>query len=212
MKYIEKQKQEPEVCIKWRKNGGWDASAPDSKSFNQKAWELKQKVKEYLLREQGSICCYCEEQISVSEHSSHIEHLLPKGNPKYASIKSDYKNLFCSCSRGDSCGHAKNNSEIGTTPSMKDCEEYFEYKDDGRIKGKSKDADSTISILKLDCERLNSARNEVISVLLYAVPDVTLSEYDSWIQDYLEQDDKGCFRRFWSVVKFIAQKYRSCYE
>ena len=138
MKYIEKQVQEPDVFVRWRKKGGWDASDPANESFDQKAWELKQEIKELLLEEQGFICCYCEERVATD--NSHIEHLLPKGNPKYADVKSDYNNLFCSCSRGDSCGHAKSSFETCVPPSMEDCEDYFEYKDDGRIKGKNTDA------------------------------------------------------------------------
>ena len=214
MKYIEKTKSEHKMFDKWRKAGGWDASDPaNCKIFNQKAWDLKQEIKELLLREQKFICCYCEEQVAIE--NCHIEHLLPKGKPQFAHLKSSYSNLLCSCDYPKSCGHGKGNSTINVSPLQTTCGDAFAYDDNGKIEGKDQDAVNTIRDLKLDCERLNAARNGIIAVFLNVMPDdITLSEYDDWIDDYLKPEKQGSeerFRRFWSVVKFIAQKYRSLY-
>ena len=207
MKYIEKTKSEPAVFAKWTKAGGWDASD----SVNSKAWAMKQEIKELLLKEQGFICCYCEEQITTE--NSHIEHLLPKGNPQFAHLKSNYSNLLCSCNYPKSCGHSKGNSIIKVSPLQETCEDVFGYNDNGRIEGINQDAVDTIESLHLDCERLNAARNGIIAVFLSVMQEgITLSEYDDWMEDYLKQDSEDRFRRFWTVVKFIAKKYSPCFE
>ena len=212
MKHIEKKVVEPAIFEKWHKQGGWDACDPNNpKSFNPKALELKQEIRNLLLCEQGDICCYCEERIKAN--CCHIEHLNPKGRPEFATLKSSYSNLLCSCNHGLSCGKAKENAEIGITPLMEDCEEHFTYTDDGKIEGKNQKAIDTIGVLKINSERLNAARHGVISVLLHSDGSgITLSEYDSWIQDYLTLDAEGRYKRYWSAIKFIANKYRDCYE
>jgi hypothetical protein len=53
----------------------------------------------------------------------------------------------------------------------------------------------------------------IIDVFLNTLPeDITVSEYDDWIDDYLKPDSGNRFRPFWTAVKFIAKKYRSCIE
>ena len=155
MKYVEKSQQEPAIYAKWRREGGWDANSP-------KAGKLKQEIKELLLKEQGFICCYCEEQIMAE--NSHIEHLQPKG--KYPNLKSQYGNLLCSCNYSKTCGYAKQDDEIRVTPLMNRCEDLFEYNNNGEIEGKNQDASDTISILKLDSKRLQRARIGIIAAFL----------------------------------------------
>jgi uncharacterized protein (TIGR02646 family) len=216
MKYIQKTESEPAVFTKWKKAGGWDASDPDNHKFDPKAWALKQEIKELLLKEQGFICCYCEEQITTKK--SHIEHLLPKGISQFSHLKSDYSNLLCSCDYLKSCGHYRDKSIIKVSPLQGTCENAFVYDDNGKIDGTNQDAIDTIRDLKLDCERLNAARNGIIIEFLNVVSiDITLSEYDDWVEDYLakykeEADSEYRFRQFWSAVKFIAKKYRPFVE
>lgn len=209
MKYIEKKKPEDPMFGKWHKAGGWDASEPGSKIFNPKAQELKHEVKKLLLNEQGHICCYCEERIT--ETNSHIEHLLPRG--QFPKSKQDYTNLLCSCDYPKSCGHSKGKSTITVSPLQKICEDAFRYDDNGKVLGNDQDSTETIRVLQLDCEQLKAARRMIIDVFLNTLPeDITVSEYDDWIDDYLKPDSGNRFRPFWTVVKFIAQKYRSCIE
>jgi len=207
MKSVEKSQQEPAIYAKWRREGGWDANSP-------KAEKLKLEIKELLLNEQGFICCYCEDQITADKDSCHIEHLQPKG--KYPHLKSEYRNLFCSCNHPKTCGYAKQDDEIRVTPLMNCCEDLFEYHDDGKIKGKDQDAVDTIEILKLNSERLIAARNKIIEILLKDDSSFscinTLSEYDDLVQKYLQPDTNGCFRPYWSVVSYYAKEYRCVFE
>lgn len=211
MKYIKKTQQEPRVFNKWRHEGGWDASNdPQSPSWNPKARKIKQDIKELLLKEQGYICCYCEEQIT--NERSHVEHIQPKGLFQFAQLKSRYRNIVCSCNSTKTCGHAKKNQEIKVVPIKNNCEKLFEYLDDGRIQGKNQDASDTICTLNLNTEQLNAARREIIDVFLYTTDTLTLSEYDSLVQEYLKRNREGHFQRFWTVIKYIAERYRNIYD
>ena len=205
MKYIEKTKSEPAVFAQWKKAGGWDASFHSSNTWNPKAEKLKQQIHELLLKEQSQICCYCEDRIT--EENSHIEHLQPRC--QFPKLKEDYANLLCSCNYDRSCGRHKDRSTINVFPLQKACGNVFEYKDNGKIEGKTPDAADTIHVLGLNCEKLNATRNGIIAVFLSIVPeDITVSDYDDWIDDYLKPDANGHSRPFWSTVKSMAKAYR----
>jgi len=212
MKLIKKDVNEPLVFNKWQKEGGWDASDPN---INPKAFKLKQEIKELLLKEQGFLCCYCEERITEDNKSSHIEHLRPKGMGEYARLKSSYSNLLCSCNSGSSCGETKKNSTITITPLKPNCEDYFTYSYNGEMEGINQDATETISILNLNSERLKIARYGVILQFLHMdelTSMTSLSEYDNWVHIFLEKDDKGHFITFWSMVKWLADDNRCYFE
>lgn len=211
MRYIEKSKIPPGDFNKWQNAGGWHACDPNNKkAFRQKAWELKQIIKDILLREQGYICCYCEDRISKGE--SHIEHVKPKGKQEYAALVSDYHNLLCSCKTRKSCGSLKDDIEINISPLDETCETSFIYSDDGAIHGINQVAEEIIKLLKLDSERLTRARKGVIDELLWNEPEnISLTEFDTWIESYLSPSGEGQLPRFWSATKQTAQKYRSVF-
>ena len=212
MKLIAKDVNEPSVFIQWRKEGGWNASDPKN---NPKAFKLKQEIKVLLLKEQGFICCYCEERITEDNMSSHIEHLLPKGNPSFAHLTSSYSNLLCSCNSESSCGKTKKNSTIKITPLIQNCENFFTYSYNGEIEGINHDASETIDILNLKSERLKWTRFKMIETFLNMeelTSMTSLSEYDNWVQFFLEKYDKEFFIPFWSMMKWLADDYRCCFE
>ena len=203
MKCIDKTVIANPMFGQWKKVGGWDASEPSSKTFDPQAQNLKQQVKKLLLSEQGYICCYCESRIT--EEKSHIEHLQPRS--LFPTLKEEYSNLFCSCKYNNSCGNTKGNSIIKVFPLQKTCGDVFEYKDNGKIEGIGTDAVDTINVLRLDCEKLNATRYEMVYVFLNEMSNVTPIEFDMWIDDYLKPDANGHFRPFWSTVKSMAKEY-----
>jgi hypothetical protein len=107
-------------------------------------------------------------------------------------------------------GHYRNtkgNSIIKVFPLQKTCGDVFEYKDNGKIEGIGTDAVDTINVLRLDCEKLNATRYEMVYVFLNEMSNVTSIEFDMWIDDYLKPDANGHFRPFWSTVKSMAKEY-----
>ena len=65
----------------------------------------KAKLRKVMYREQGSLCVYCEQEISENDSRPHIEHWRPRSRyPEYAL---HWRNLYLSCSTRDMCGDCK---------------------------------------------------------------------------------------------------------
>lgn len=54
-------------------------------------------AKEKLAENLGEYCSFCEKP--VSDEALHVEHIQPKGLPKYDSLKYDWNNFLLSCQR-----------------------------------------------------------------------------------------------------------------
>lgn len=67
-------------------------NSPDASFDADGAKEPKEKLREYLLKEQGAVCAYCQRRISLT-HSTRIEHIISqsvlKGDPKNKKIDND---------------------------------------------------------------------------------------------------------------------------
>lgn len=107
MRYIDK-KEEPPELKEWKKECADELSILYKEGTGKDVWRLmdihrkiydKKRLKEYLLREQGFICCYCGKRLSIEkiEHTS-IEHLNIKSEDKSKTY--DYFNLLASCLGG----------------------------------------------------------------------------------------------------------------
>ena len=70
----------------------------------------KAKLREVLYGEQKSLCVYCERTISESAPSPHVEHWRPRSRaPEHAL---HWRNLYLSCSTGDTCGVRKDHRPL----------------------------------------------------------------------------------------------------
>jgi uncharacterized protein (TIGR02646 family) len=57
-------------------------------------------IRQQLLKEQGYICCYCQQLISFVETQSpnmRVEHFKPKNNKDFKELEVDYLNLLAAC-------------------------------------------------------------------------------------------------------------------
>ena len=86
MKYIVKG-EEPESFTEWKAlaNDDWKPT------YDQLSGQVKKDVKNALITEQGSICCYCERKLSYDD--SHIEHLNPQCTSTEGQL--DFQNMLC---------------------------------------------------------------------------------------------------------------------
>ncbi|MGK7925879.1 MAG: retron system putative HNH endonuclease [Spirulina sp.] len=89
MKYIKKN-EEPEIFRDWKALANEDWQPNWDENFQSPE---KPAVHRSLLREQGSICCYCGREIT--RETSHIEHLKPRS--LYPDLALNYSNLLASC-------------------------------------------------------------------------------------------------------------------
>ncbi len=175
MRYIKKL-PEPVRFTEWKK----EANAEWTPTFDNMASDVKEKLKESLIKEQRGICCYCES--ILVKNNSHIEHFRPQ--EKFEDLSLDYNNLLCSCQsnpkRGDPihCGSAKGNwfdDKMLISPLSPDCASHFRYTADGHIFPANDDdvaAKTTIEHLALDCSKLVDSRKAVLEQFLDdSIPD-----------------------------------------
>jgi uncharacterized protein (TIGR02646 family) len=199
MKYIEKQTS-PTKFEAWKeskKNRQSDlAKIKDlTKVKTDTRWEaLKSKteifnaLRESLLKEQGFLCCYCQQKISLEQKTIAVEHLVARS--KDATLVFEYGNLLASCLGGKKeeseetnekyCNQGRGSNHLDITPLQEDCEAHFdcfqiEDADERQIKvvGRSETAKKVIALLNLNTLKLQRLRGETLSPFL---EDLTLDE------------------------------------
>lgn len=147
-------------------------------------WQL---LKDYLNEEQGGVCCYCGAKLQYPDTGHYsVEHVRPRS--KYPELVGEYRNLLLSCHCSESeradinnnvhnrrdrlrllhCDEYKKDEELHYTPLDADCPKHFSYKIDGSVQGDSKEANSDIATLNLNCKALQDRRREQMLSYLFA--------------------------------------------
>lgn len=208
MKYI--LKGEVPKCLKSfiNKNGA------NFNKFNSD-YEIKKKLKEILLSEQGKVCCYCGQAIKIDECV--LEHIKPKEH--YPKLALEYKNLACSCRGGQDkrqnkdsyplyCDAKKHDKEIKVLPTDENCEERFIFDDEGNIFAADEndvDAKETIEILGLNTAPLVNKRKEAINFYKYLDGDV---DWNQEIEQLMQKDTNGAFQAFYFILIYYIKNYK----
>jgi len=201
VKYIKKS-HEPSEFSEWKaqKNENWEPS------YGILGGVEKQALKQSLMKEQGFLCCYCENRID--ENDSHIEHIRPqKAFPEYSL---EYENLLCSCGNKNKkgeplhCGIKKDDwfdKDLLVSPLKEDCVQYFKFLPDGSIRAANEEraADMTIEKLGLDIPKLRAFRRSVIAPFLD--PSLTQEEFKKFVASYLTSDEEGVFSPFHMTIQ-----------
>lgn len=204
MKYIQKQAEPPEFT-RWKQqaNEDWQPTYKDLRG------DEKTAVHEALIREQGSLCCYCEQTLDPDD--SHIEHFQPQSDPKVDPL--DFENMLCSCQNQIKkgvprhCGNLKENwfdSNLLISPLDPNCETAFKFTADGHIqprKEQDQAAVTTISKLGLNIPKLREARKKAIEPFLE--PSLSEEELKEFITGYLLPSPSGEFSEFWSSIQYL---------
>lgn len=217
MIYIQKN-AEPQEFIDWKRKFR-NKNKRNAQYSDINGQPIKIKLKNALIQEQKSICCYCCNQIR--DVDSHIEHFYPKGKTEYCGKSLDYDNLLASC-QGEGtkesktrrirrhCGHAKLgqfDEKLLISPLDINCAERFVFSQYGRVKPKDESDEKaryTIDILNLNDEKLCAAR---VSALWEA--DVfsakTKEEYLQLIEKY-SSPASGKLTAFCDAILFHLRK------
>jgi uncharacterized protein (TIGR02646 family) len=197
MKYIKKG-DVPAFFREWRTGKG--RSLNNWNDFSQNHHDVYQELKEHLLSEQLSLCCYCES--CIDGRNTHIEHLKPKSS--YQTQMFNFDNLLVSCGEKDHCGRKKLGEYfVGfVSPLALDCEERFIYTERGEIIPTDEDdadAIKTIEILGLNDTKLKGLRRSIIKALGEEVIDA----------DYLKAALSNCaewHNGFYTVIQYLLSK------
>lgn len=147
MLYIKK-KSEPSVLTQYKQT--------PLASFSSMPSEIKQIVKKALLEEQGHLCAYCMQRISIDNMK--IEHYLPQS--KYPQSALEYNNLLAVCGGGmgnkrekQFCDSHKQNTELTkVNPLDKSIIDMIQYERSGTIFSNDLNVQNDLdNILNLNC-------------------------------------------------------------
>ena len=158
--------------------------------------DVKEKLKEYLINEQGHLCAYCMSRIT--NQTSTIEHYIPrKGQFGKSSLSLDYRNLLAVCNNvrngrgGDRhCDVSKGDKLISVNPCRETDINYIRYNSNGEIlsdKGEF-NADFNV-ILNLNNSTLMNNRKAALSAALITMTKMNMGR---WSKDYLQK----CLNKF----------------
>jgi uncharacterized protein (TIGR02646 family) len=160
------------------------------------AWEdeniasIREMLREdILIKEQNSLCIYCEKKISSDVKKANIDHFKTRNLfPEESLI---YDNLLVSCNTYNRCSSFKDNhvkSKIEykniVNPVIDNPEDYFDYLLTGEIIAKNEKGQFTIELFALDSKVLLETRQQIILSLKYFTA-LSLEEiYDSFGYEY----------------------------
>lgn len=196
--------------------------------------EVINNLNESLLKEQGYLCCYCMEEITLN--SLRREHFLPQS--RFKSEELNYFNIFAACNFSNGlppeqqhCDIKKGNLLIPKYILDPKCSDYFRYHRNGEILPygdfkRYKDYYnhfnqlnpeqpailSTIEILNLNAERLKIKRQHFILSLIQNINGFGKTQIEQKIEDYKTKDSFGKLKRFCGVAVYLLEDYltRKC--
>jgi uncharacterized protein (TIGR02646 family) len=218
MKFIEKGSG-PRELPEW-----FNAAPLDEKGnkincrYKQIPSDVRAKVIEALLKEQGYICCYTG--IRISEVNVHVEHLKPQSVSKENGDHDDiaYSNMLAAYPRGG-CqfgARARGNwydLDNFIHPLNRLCEAEFKFDLEGHIQPATdiedgSPAKKTIAKLKLNHESLEEMRKQAIDEVFFS-EDSMLSEAKlrRIIENgYSVRDSKGRYPHFCFIIEQVAKQ------
>ncbi|MHC8409140.1 retron system putative HNH endonuclease [Pseudomonas sp. Hz4] len=174
----------------------------------------KHALHESLLCEQGYVCCYCGNKITLE--SSHIEHFRPQ--KPFNHLELEYTNLHASCqgeteeSKPAHCGHKKGNrfsENSHISPLEEDCERQFRFTLIGQIESANADtpAKNMIDILALDISFLNTRRKQKLEGIFddAFLADFSIEELEAIIRRY-RQPQNGQHDAFDHIIARYAEQ------
>lgn len=234
MKYIIKENSPSEFEV-WKQTYGLTEQElldnPLLEQEKNKIWgklsgEMKHIVKEALLKEQGFICCYCQQQINFDEHTF-IEHFIARNTEP--SKMFNYENIFVCCDGGDSdrenqkkqgiktaqrtllyCDKKKDDDVLEINPLDINCETHFAYefiessddKPEVMIKGLSNEGKQAIQVLNLDNKVLRKMRGEFIAGF---IDDISVEEIEELLPQIKQKNTDGLFLPFCAVLEYVLK-------
>ncbi len=204
-------------------------NAPDSMLIYRKQanacyedYRDKEKLREFLLEEQGYICCYCMQRISAERMK--IEHWKPQS--QYTKLQLDYRNLLAACEGNEGnprqlqhCDTRKGDKEITINPadSQKNCEQYLKYSSNGRIYSDDPIIDNDLNkILNLNTQTLINNRQKALNTVIQELTRIK-GKKSAWpiqavsqkIQAYETKEKCKKYKPYCQmIVNFLNKRFR----
>jgi uncharacterized protein (TIGR02646 family) len=177
----------------------------------------KTGLREALLGEQGSLCCYCMSRISSAKMK--IEHWAAQET--HPARQLDYRNLLGACLGGQglaraqqSCDTHKGSLAISIHPADPSgrCEQLIEYGSDGEIDASQPDVARDLRVtLNLNTREMREARKAAMDA---AVRAIARKYPEGWsdailereIKRWRERDEQGMYRPYCQAIVFRLEK------
>ncbi len=220
MKYIDKSiKNEPEILKEYR-------NTTDNATYSGFV-DTNHALKKVLLWEQGEICAYCMQRISLKQSRSlnkpriEVEHILPQ--KKYPSKDLDFKNMVGVCNGNfggnEHCDKSKKNIELSSLiPTDHGCESLITFSISGEILSVSnnKFVEKDVNeILNLNNQQLvdlrKSAADLAINLLkkTHPIQDWNVRHFEKLIEVYTNKNKKGQYKEFCNYVIWYLEKLKN---
>ena len=167
---------EPECFISFKKKNN-----PHSYQDDCNDYELRECLREALIKEQRYQCFYCEKKIENNPSKVHIDHIIQRDiNHK---LECTYSNMALSCNSKNHCGKYKDRQGTWNSSNFlrifsenlelqESVDDFFIYMSNGKIAVKNslsenekKRAINTIEYLNLNHRDLVSTRENIFSQL-----------------------------------------------
>lgn len=178
----------------------------------------KQTLREYLVREQRGICCYCMSRIKPQSSKMKIEHW--KSQSQYPALQLDYKNLLGACKGGDGqaankqyCDTCKKNNAFSKNPAevLHRIETFIHYKGDGTIYSENEDFDTELNeVLNLNIPFLVNNRKAVLdafkTTFLKKKGVLQKATLQKWLTKWNGESDAGPLKPYCQVIVYWLNK------
>lgn len=182
-------------------------------------YEEKDELRNFLVSEQGGICCYCMQRIHPTETYMKIEHWLAQSPNKYPEKQLDYSNMLGACrgghgkrKRDQHCDTRKGDDDLSFNPAnpAHNVEVMFKFPGSGRIEAANNDQKLQAQLdVFLNLNHSILVRNR--KAVLDSFTDVLRRKKvkDSELPKYLEQwagADGNVLNPFCQVVVYYLKK------
>lgn len=202
---------EPLAFTAWKALGSIDWQ-PSWSNFQRPE---KTEVLAALLRDQGFVCCYCEQRVDA-RGGSHIEHLQSRHAAPHLAV--EFTNFLASC-QGElpkapaHCGHLKGDTALEVHPLMADCRAFFIFDTAGGIRpsddpARTQASRRAIGTLGLDIRKLIAMRRAAIEGALSLLEeDASDEEIRQFIAFIGARNAEGHHTPFASAVVQVLRNY-----
>ena len=202
----------------------------NSKMYESSPKSVLDDLRNYLLEEQGYICCYCMSRIDFNY--TKIEHFKPRSIFRVNQL--DYSNLFVACcgknidkkkfydckttnekynKNNFYCDTKKDNGLLKAINLLSHIEKNIDYKKDGLIFSKNRNIDKELNeILNLNYKILQNNRKKALEQLLIELrkKSWTISNLKLNLQKYKHKNSEGKSRPYCEmIVYFLTKKLKS---
>lgn len=190
--------------------------------FDDMPYDVKQILRDSLLKEQGYLCAYCMSRID-DEKNIKIEHYVPRNNEN----ELDYENLLAVC-KGNSAGNdekhqhcdtKKGNKTLEIDPKNKYHISQISYKPNGTIYSRNEKINYDLNVtlnLNDDEGYLKNNRKEALSALLKKIKQIkdkvknknAILEYlKKTLNFYTNFDENGYKQKYCGIIiEFLEKK------